>query len=120
MDKEQFEKSLRTGNFYRIDGRILYCVRYTWYANNPGPDTARLECILPEDYAAYVTCHYIGENKEPYRTIAEIEGIPFPETTDIHIMSDASIELLDKKKALQEWQERLEEERYPTDRGSTL
>lgn len=107
-------EELHTGKFYRIDGRILYCVRYTWYANNPGPDAIHFEGILPEDYAAYLTHHVIGEMKEPYRTVAEIASIPYPEPVEIRFSSDAKIEALSNEEAMREWQEnRKNEQNHP-------
>lgn len=81
---------LHVGRFYRVNGRILFCHRYTWHANKPGEE-------------AILTHRVIGENQEPYRTVAEIAGIPFPDKVEVHCSADARIEEVSREEAFQEW-----------------
>lgn len=92
---------LQVNCFYRINGRILYCTHYKRCMNTVGPDEIQMDGILPEDYAAYITQHFIGESQSPYRTIAEIAGIPTPEEAHIEFTTDTRIEVLSKEEALQ-------------------
>lgn len=100
MNKEKDE--LQVCRFCRIDGCILYITSYTVHAHAVGPDEIHLEGILREDYAAYITHRVIGENQEPYRTVAEIAGIPMPEPVRIRFSADAKFEMLSNKEAMQE------------------
>jgi hypothetical protein len=102
---------LHVGRFYRVNGRILFCHRYTWHANKPGEEAIDIEGFLPEDYAACLTHCVIGENQEPYRTVAEIAGIPFPDGVEVHCSADARIEEVSSKEAFQEWAERRKSEK---------
>lgn len=108
MSEEETENTavtipeLHVGRFYRIDGSVLYCVRATWYKHAVGPDEIHMEGILPEDYAAYITHQVIGENQHPYRTVAEVEHIPRPESVQIQFSTDAKVEVVSKEDALQE------------------
>lgn len=102
MSDERYNPlNLRVKCFYRIDNHVLYCVRYTWHANSSGPDIIDMEGIRPEDYAAYITHQVLGEQQAPYRTLAEIECIPFPDPVEVHFSSDAKIERISKVDALQ-------------------
>jgi hypothetical protein len=77
--------------WYRIKGQVIYCIRYTetWQENGIHVD---MEGIRPQDYAAYVTHMFLGENEPPYRTIAEIKDIPMPDPVRISFLSTAKIE----------------------------
>lgn len=93
--------SLRVGRFYRINGIVIYCARYT--VSFRGSDgTVRIEGCRPQDYAAYLAHFYIGENKHPYRTVAEIEGIPYPELIEVSTTIHTKVTELNKEEALSE------------------
>lgn len=62
--------------WYRLKGQVVYCIRYDVNLKSK-PERIRLQGIRPQDYAAYVVQHYIGERDEPFRTVAQIEGIPY-------------------------------------------
>jgi hypothetical protein len=92
------DQRLQTGRFYRIKRRIIFCTRYSVHANK-SKLTYDMEGFAPKDYDAYLA-HCRIENQAPYRTIAEIEGIPFPDPIAIHFTHRAKIELLSEEEVL--------------------
>lgn len=93
------QRPLNAKQWYCIDGQAIFCIRYT-EAYQPGGSDIDMEGISPQDYAAYITHMYLGENKAPYRSVGEITGIPMPEPIKIHFTSTAKVETISTEEAL--------------------
>jgi len=92
-------KAPQVNCWYRIQGQTIYCTRWEVKLKDD-PDTIHMEGYSPQSYAAYVTQHYIGEREHPYRTVAEIEGIPYPEPIRVSFSIHTEIKELDREEAL--------------------
>lgn len=94
------QRPLNAKQWYRIDGQTIFCVRYTETYQVEGISSIDMEGIKPQDYAAYVTHMYLGENKAPYRSVGEITCIPMPELIRLRFTSTAKIEEISTAEAL--------------------
>ncbi len=90
-------KNIHLFHWYHANEQILYITAYEEHFQE---NQTSIEGIAVKDFAAYVTFQYIGENTHPYRTVAEIEGIPMPEMRRVTISGNASIQELSKEEAL--------------------
>lgn len=97
MAHEQVEKLSNTSlhHWYRINGYTLYVISFML-----NHERFSVTGIQPEDFASYIAFQYIGENKHPYRTVADIEGIPSPDPVRLHLSGDISIQEISQQEAL--------------------
>lgn len=96
---DDLDKLLESGHWYRVNGRVYYCVRYA-QTRMGERFVVHMEGIRPQDYAAYVTHHFIGENKPPYRTIGDLMDIPMPKPITASFFSDEKVEEISARDAL--------------------
>lgn len=86
-------ENLQVGKWYRVKRIVFYCKSYEVSFVKARMITAH--GILPQDYAAFVCQHYLGERGPGFRTVAQMEGISMPPEVTVEFTPRARIELLD-------------------------
>lgn len=86
---------LQVGSWYRIKGKVVGVERYEV---NIKSGEITVSGFTPQTYAAYL-CHiYIPHGD--MRTVAEIEGIPYPEFVTIKFTERTKVTELTREEAL--------------------
>lgn len=91
---------LKFKQWYRIDGQVVFCIWFVEAYQKDDSVSIDMGGIQPQDYAAYITHMFIGENKEPYRSVGELADIPMPEPIRLRFLSTAKIEEISTAEAL--------------------